>query len=131
VPQVNSITDITDRIGSLQAKSDQRRADIARLEQSLRDRRRALAELPPPVDNKAAIQALELESTELANKVRRPEGARRTDTVATQTAASGSNGSLGPVPSWQLIPHWCERRSDDPCAHHAPSGALTVADGRT
>jgi hypothetical protein len=69
--QVDTITNITDRIGGLQAKSDEWRANIAHLERQLAERKQASAALPPPVDHKVEVQAMERESAELSNKVGR------------------------------------------------------------
>ncbi|KAI8465259.1 MAG: hypothetical protein J3K34DRAFT_92112 [Monoraphidium minutum] len=65
----NEHVTLQDRIGNLQQRSDQLRAETAEAQRVLTAAQRAFSELPPTVDHSAAIAALQDESAELLDKV--------------------------------------------------------------
>jgi len=73
-PQLNTAATVSDRVSQLDEKRRQWQADIAALQRDLETKRKQLEELPPPVDNQAAITAISKEGTQLSEQVRGTAG---------------------------------------------------------
>jgi hypothetical protein len=67
--QEDEISGTADEIAGLQDTRNKRLAEIAKLEQELAAKRQAFDDLPPPVDNKAAIEAVGAEGRQLSDQV--------------------------------------------------------------